>query len=67
MAGLKAGDEVLRVDGIDAPNLTVFRLYSLLRQPRNRVALTIQRDGKALPALVTLPDFQFGGSGDQVK
>jgi len=44
-AGLRAGDEILAIDGRRAPKLTLDEARALLRTPGAR-ALEIRRDGK---------------------
>lgn len=55
LAGLKAGDVVLEVDGTPVKGMTLWEIISLIRGPEGTpVTLTVQREGVAEPFAVDI-------------
>lgn len=75
LAGLKAGDLILRIDTIDVSNATSSRVSELLKGvPNTKMVLTIQRPGEKKPRKVEITRKQittpqviyYGVRGDDV-
>ena len=75
LAGLKAGDLILKIDTIDVSSATSARVSSLLKGvPNTKMTLTIQRPGEKKPRKITITRKQistpqvtyYGVRGDRV-
>jgi carboxyl-terminal processing protease len=54
-AGVKAGDQILRIDGKSTKDITILEAVSKLRGPRDtKVTITVFREGMAKPRDITI-------------
>ncbi|RYE89791.1 MAG: PDZ domain-containing protein [Myxococcales bacterium] len=60
-AGLRPGDEVVAIDGVDARGLSDEEVHRRLQGPLgSRVALTVVREGKVMPLSVMRGPYRSG-------
>ena len=55
-SGIKAGDVVLKIDGIDVDKITTLRRYIYTKKPEDVVNLTVLRNNREMNVTVTLKE-----------
>lgn len=55
-SGIKAGDILLKIDGIDVNKMTTLRGYIYTKKPEDTVSLSILRNNKEMNVTVTLKE-----------
>jgi len=61
-AGIKPGDVIIKIDGIDVKSEPKFREMIGLKRPGEKVKVTVNRDGKVSDYIVTLKNLNGGES-----